>query len=129
MKTVWLHFTLLGAALCGDSFAEHRGEVRLDNPFGRGFPVQPAQSLLTVKRDLLPKGVPFSIESLNKHVGLKDEVIGQMIRVQWSVLRLDQFPQPAEGRSENRLRADDLEIQRLMRHPVVERRRFRNLLN
>ena len=87
MKTVWLHFTLLVAALCGDSFAEHRGEVRLDNPFGRGFPVQPAQSLLTVKRDLLPKGVPFSIESLNKHVGLKDEVIGQMIRVQWSDLR------------------------------------------
>ena len=87
MKTVWLHFTLLGAALCGDSFAEHRGEVRLDNPFGCGFPAQPAQSLLTVKRDLLPKGVPFSIESLNKHVGLKDEVIGQMIRVQWSVLR------------------------------------------
>ncbi len=70
------------------SFAESRNEVRLDNPFSRGFPLQPVQSVLSVRRDLLPKGVPFSIEALNRHAGLKDEISGQMIRVQWSELCL-----------------------------------------
>lgn len=75
-------------ALAEHSFAEHRREVSLDNPFERGFPVQPVQSTLTVTPGLLPKGTPFSIEALNRHVGLKDEISGQTIRVQWSDLHL-----------------------------------------
>jgi hypothetical protein len=70
------------------SFAELRSEVRLDNPFERGFPIQPVQSVLTISPGLLPKGVPVTIDALNRYVGLKDEIGGQKIRVQWSDLRL-----------------------------------------
>ena len=92
MKNPCLLVILIGLEFSEHSSAELRSDVRLDNPFEHGFPIQPVQSVLAVTRDLLPKGVPLSVDALNRHAGLKDEFSGQMIRVQWSDLHLPEKP-------------------------------------
>ena len=74
-------------ALAGDSHAQKRQTVRLNNPFTASHRLQPVRSVLTITKDLLPNGEAITIESLNRYVGLKDEASGKPIRVQWSDLQ------------------------------------------
>jgi hypothetical protein len=74
-------------ALTGYAHAQGRQTVRLENPFAAPHRLQPVLSVLTITKDLLPNGRSITIESLNRYVGLQDQVTGNRIPVQWSDLQ------------------------------------------
>ncbi|HUW33850.1 MAG TPA: beta-galactosidase, partial [Planctomycetota bacterium] len=67
------------------------GEQRIvfDNPFPFTHPPQPVSSTIELTDDLLPAGTEAMLDSLNRHVGLRDVQTGALLPVQWSGMMVD----------------------------------------